>query len=191
VFSARRNRVPPAERDVDISFCGTLHSNRARRLAQLLKVARRERLKLSLLLYFHSRWLLLIKSLFHSSNARFLTRVATAGFSKRQIFELFTRSKFVFDLPHPGQRGLTTRTFERGGGQMKRVLLTGATGFVGRPLCAILSEAGYEVRAATRTANISVPGAAQNERMPGRIHRRISRDRRTLMERPNGWQRGQ
>jgi hypothetical protein len=112
VFSARHNRLPQGERDVDIAFCGTLHSNRARRLSELLKVARRDGLKLSLLLYFHSRWLLLIKSFVHFSNARFLRRVSSAGFSKQQIFELFTRSKFVFDLPHPGQRGLTARTFE-------------------------------------------------------------------------------
>ena len=44
---------------------------------------------------------------------------------------------------------------------MKRVLLTGATGFVGRSLCAILAQAGYEVRAVTRTAGTAVSGAAQ------------------------------
>jgi nucleoside-diphosphate-sugar epimerase len=45
---------------------------------------------------------------------------------------------------------------------LKRVLLTGATGFVGRSLCPILARAGYDVRAATRTADISVQGAAQH-----------------------------
>jgi hypothetical protein len=113
VFSALHNQLPQkVHRNVDISFCGTLHSNRARRLSQLIKVARRDRLNLSLLLYFHSRWLLLMKSVVHFSNARFLRRVSTTGFSKQQIFEVFTRSKFVFDLPHPGQLGLTARTFE-------------------------------------------------------------------------------
>jgi nucleoside-diphosphate-sugar epimerase len=34
---------------------------------------------------------------------------------------------------------------------MKRVLVTGATGFVGRQLCELLSERGYRVRAALRT----------------------------------------
>jgi hypothetical protein len=113
VFSARHNpAAPPADGQVDIAFCGTLHSNRARRLGELLRVAHRDGLKVSLLLYFYSRWLLLIKSLVRYSHARFLGCVSTVGFSKQQIFELFTRSKFVFDLPHPDQVGLTARTFE-------------------------------------------------------------------------------
>ena len=45
---------------------------------------------------------------------------------------------------------------------MKRVLLTGASGFVGRSLCATLAQSGYEVRAALRTAGVTVPGAAQH-----------------------------
>jgi nucleoside-diphosphate-sugar epimerase len=39
---------------------------------------------------------------------------------------------------------------------MIRVLVTGATGFVGRPLCELLAESGYTVRAALRSAR-SVP----------------------------------
>lgn len=45
---------------------------------------------------------------------------------------------------------------------MKRVLLTGASGFVGRPLAAILAQAGHEIRAVTRKAGTIVPGAAQH-----------------------------
>lgn len=44
---------------------------------------------------------------------------------------------------------------------MKRVLLTGANGFVGRSLCAALGQSGYEVRAAVRTADAAVAGAVQ------------------------------
>ncbi len=113
VFSARCNAPAKAiTRSVDVSFCGTLHSNRARRIRELLKVAARAKLKVALLLYFHSRVLLAVKSLVHFSNARFVNNVSTSGFSKQQIFELFVSSKFVLDLPHPGQIGLTARTFE-------------------------------------------------------------------------------
>jgi nucleoside-diphosphate-sugar epimerase len=42
------------------------------------------------------------------------------------------------------------------------VLLTGASGFVGRSLCATLEQAGYEVRAAMRTAGVTVPGVAEH-----------------------------
>ena len=100
------------DRPIDVAFCGTLHSNRARRIAELLTFAKHRNLQVSLLLYFHSRWLLLVKSFVRFSNAQFARSISTKGFSKRQIFELFSRSKFVFDLPHPGQVGLTARTFE-------------------------------------------------------------------------------
>jgi hypothetical protein len=113
VFSARQNHLAQnADRPVDISFCGTLHSNRAQRLSELLAEGGRGGLKLTLQLYFHSRWLLLIKGFARVSNLRFVRSVSIVGFSKQQIFELFARSKFVFDLPHPGQLGLTARTFE-------------------------------------------------------------------------------
>jgi nucleoside-diphosphate-sugar epimerase len=44
---------------------------------------------------------------------------------------------------------------------LKRVLVTGATGFVGHTLCQVLAKAGYEIRAATRTPGAVVAGAAE------------------------------
>lgn len=41
---------------------------------------------------------------------------------------------------------------------MKRVLVTGATGFVGRPACELLSNLGFEVHGVSRNAGIDVPG---------------------------------
>lgn len=113
VFCAKRQ--PPratSDRPVDISFCGTLHSNRAQRLGELMDFAASRRLNVSLLLYFHSRWLLAIKCLLQWSNARFFGITSAKGFSKQQIFELLAASKYVLDLPHPAQAGLTARTFE-------------------------------------------------------------------------------
>jgi hypothetical protein len=111
-FSTVGQESATRDRPVDLAFCGTLHSNRATRISQLLNFCRRRHLRIELMLYFHSRWLLALKSLRHLSNARFVRTVSTTGFPKREIFELFSRSKFVLDLPHPGQIGLTARTFE-------------------------------------------------------------------------------
>lgn len=44
---------------------------------------------------------------------------------------------------------------------MPRVLITGATGLVGRALCAHLSQAGYTVRAALRSGGAPPPGATE------------------------------
>jgi UDP-glucose 4-epimerase len=44
---------------------------------------------------------------------------------------------------------------------MKRILLTGATGFVGRQLCAQLAAAPYVLRAALRSAGAAPAGAAE------------------------------
>lgn len=113
VFSSRHNGFPASnEPRLDVSFCGTLHSNRAKRIAELIDFASAKPLHLGLLLYFHSRGLLLIKSLVRISNVRFLRSVSTKGFSKQEIYALFSQSRYVFDIPHPGQVGLTARTFE-------------------------------------------------------------------------------
>ena len=45
---------------------------------------------------------------------------------------------------------------------MTKVLVTGATGFVGRPLCETLVQSGYAVRAAVRTDRPVVPPAAEH-----------------------------
>jgi len=44
---------------------------------------------------------------------------------------------------------------------MTRVLVTGATGFVGQTLCELLTESGYTVRAALRTARPVPPSIAE------------------------------
>lgn len=96
----------------DFSFCGTLHSNRAKIISDLEKFCQRKNLELSLLLYFHAKWMFLLKCFLVPSNFNFLIKVSSNSFSKERIAELFQKSRFVLDLHHPDQSGLTARTFE-------------------------------------------------------------------------------
>lgn len=96
----------------DICFCGTLHSNRAKKLSELERYCQRKNLKLSLLLYFHAKWMFLIKCLWAPSNFSFANKISSNSYSKEEIAESFRKSRFVFDLHHPNQTGLTARTFE-------------------------------------------------------------------------------
>jgi len=107
-----QNKNPTLTRDIDISFCGTLHSDRAYHLHRLKKAAEKEGLNLVLMNFFHSKILLAIKCFRNFSNAYFLKTVSTDGFSKERVAESMFRSKFVFDMQHAGQGGLTARTFE-------------------------------------------------------------------------------
>lgn len=113
VFSAKQqNTSLTIDKVIDISFCGTLHSNRPKKLTELVHLAKNKSIKLSLMLFFHSRLLVALKSFKQIDNARFIRKISVTGFSKQRIFNLFTQSKYVLDLPHPGQVGLTARTFE-------------------------------------------------------------------------------
>jgi hypothetical protein len=100
------------EPDIDIGFCGTVHSSRARILAQLRDVGRPRNLRLGLMLYYHSRMLFYSKGLIDRNVWGLAREVSSTPYSKADIAALFRRSRFVLDVQHPGQTGMTARTFE-------------------------------------------------------------------------------
>lgn len=113
VFSARvQGQAVDFPRMIDVSFCGTLHSDRARHVAALARFAKMHGLQARFMLYFHSRWLLALKGLVNPSNFLFLWTISTKGYAKKDIFHLLASSRYVFDVQHAGQMGLTARTFE-------------------------------------------------------------------------------
>jgi hypothetical protein len=101
-----------SKRNIDVSFCGTLHSDRARHLKKLKDYSYSHNISLKLMCFYHSKILYCIKSLFSFSSLSFLFDLSTAGFSKADVSESMKRSRFVFDMQHSGQGGLTARTFE-------------------------------------------------------------------------------
>lgn len=94
-----------------IGFNGTMHSHRARQLALLERVLG-DSYRVEKMLYYHSKILYFIKSLFRPSSWRYASDISTKAYPKETIADLYKRSEYVVDIHHPGQSGLTSRTFE-------------------------------------------------------------------------------
>ena len=109
LFDTGRN---DAGDEFDIGFCGTVHSARVGAIARLLSAEWAKRLRLGLMLYYHSPLLFLMKSVAQPAALRLLPRVSGKSFPKAEVARLFASSRYVLDIPHPGQTGLTARTFE-------------------------------------------------------------------------------
>jgi len=118
VFERAAQEAGGREPEFDISFCGTVHSSRVAIVAKLLEARRRGRARIGLLLYYHSRALLYAKGLVQPDVWRIARAVSFRSFAKPVVASIFARSRLVLDVPHPGQTGMTARTFE--------VLLAGA-----------------------------------------------------------------
>jgi hypothetical protein len=98
--------------EYDISFCGTVHSSRTAIVARLIEAARNRAARVGLMLYYHSRALLYAKGIVQSAVWRIAPAVSFQSFAKTDIARMFAASRMVLDVPHPGQTGLTARTFE-------------------------------------------------------------------------------
>ncbi len=94
-----------------VAFNGTMHSHRARQLALLERILG-SGVRVEKLLYYHSKVLYFIKSIFIPSSWHYASSISTTAYSKETIADLYMRSEYVVDIHHPGQSGLTSRTFE-------------------------------------------------------------------------------
>ncbi len=98
--------------EYDLSFCGTLHSSRPIQINKLIRFMRNNEIKGKFLLYYHSRFLLLIQLLFNNFSFNLFNKTKFKSYSKNEIAELFFCSNVVIDISHFRQSGLTSRTFE-------------------------------------------------------------------------------
>lgn len=110
VFSIAMSTVEV--RNDELVFLGTLHSHRAIHLSTLESAVKQSGLKIRKLLYYHSRLLYGIKCLVHPRAFKYLQFVQVRGFDKQEIAAAYFCSRGVLDIHHPGQAGLTSRTFE-------------------------------------------------------------------------------
>lgn len=99
-------------RNETLIFLGTLHSHRAETLSTIEDLVRNSSFKIDKLLYYHSRILYFIKCIAIPSTLKYIKDIRTKGYSKHEIALAYTQCSGVLDIHHPGQTGLTSRTFE-------------------------------------------------------------------------------
>lgn len=99
-------------RIIDIYFCGTLHSSRSKIIYDISKYACIRGIKYISYNYYHSKILFFLKSIFNLSGLYLLPTIKDHPISKNDIYANMLNSKFVLDMQHSAQKGLTARTFE-------------------------------------------------------------------------------
>jgi hypothetical protein len=97
------------KRPYDISFVGTLHSNRYGTIKNLFG-----RFNTTFLFYYlPAKWLFAFDKLTKKSHKKIKwSEISFDKLSKQQVADIFMQSKSVLDIQRFGQTGLTMRTFE-------------------------------------------------------------------------------
>ena len=107
----------------DVSFIGTVHSDRAKILLDVKKYCDEHHLKYYFYLYIPGKTMLLFRKLFTKGLREWESKyVHTEPIPKSRIDEISSRTKCIIDINHPYQTGLTMRTIEMVG--LKRKLMT-------------------------------------------------------------------
>jgi hypothetical protein len=107
----------------DVTFIGTVHSDRYKIIKQLEEQLKHHNLKTFSYFYSPSKILFLLQKLFKKDFRTIRwSDVSFQSLSKKDVVEIIKQSKAVVDIQHPLQSGLTMRTMEILGA--KRKLLT-------------------------------------------------------------------
>mgnify|MGYP003668613865 CR=1 FL=1 len=106
------NVLPTEQRSLDLYFCGTMHSSRPALIHDIEEIAKRRGWSIKLSLFFHSRLLYAIKNLTNRKAMRMYSQIVDTSFPHAQTLADSQAARVVIDINHPGQVGLTMRTFE-------------------------------------------------------------------------------
>jgi hypothetical protein len=97
---------------VDIAFVGTLHSNRIKLIKSIKEFCESHGLVFEFIGYYYSLLLFLFKFLASGVYFFIFKKVTFRKLLKSDIGALYQQSKFVLDIHHHEQAGLTSRSFE-------------------------------------------------------------------------------
>jgi hypothetical protein len=124
--------TPQGARNTALMYCATLHSRRPHLVLEMMRRCQAGNLSARFMLFYHARWLWLLRYGWNPSLWPLIPLISTKPFSRDAIAQAMEDSRIVLDIHHHGQDGLTMRFFETlAGGAI--VLTTNAKGLVGLP----------------------------------------------------------
>lgn len=112
----------PFQSKYNLLFLGTAHSDRYKISSILVDYCNQNGLTSFCYYYMHGRLVYLYKKIFDHSFKEFdYKRLSFKSLTTQQILELYKDSDVILDINHPGQKGLTMRTFESIGAGKKMI----------------------------------------------------------------------
>ncbi|WP_022932591.1 hypothetical protein [Treponema bryantii] len=117
--------LAPEKKEFDFTFIGTAHSDRAKILNKLRVEFNLKNLKYYYYVYVPGKLMLFLRTItdFNFRRLRKFGLVHTESLTKEKITSIVGNSKYIIDINHPKQRGLTMRTIEMLGAH-KKILTT-------------------------------------------------------------------
>lgn len=117
------NKDDTTEFKYDFAFIGTIHSDRARILNKIRGICKQKDLKFYYYLYVPSKFLLMIRRVISKDVRQLHEYIHIQSIDKREVSTILSKTKYIIDINHPKQVGLTMRTIEMLG-LKKRILTT-------------------------------------------------------------------
>ncbi len=106
----------------DLAFIGTAHSDRYLIAEMVKNWCIQRKLRMFTFYYSPSKILFRTKKLIDKSFKNFdYNKISFDSLSHKKIIDIYRHSKVILDINHPGQRGLTMRTFEALGAGKKLI----------------------------------------------------------------------
>jgi hypothetical protein len=106
----------------DLLFLGTAHSDRYKISSKIVAWCNAQNLTNFCYYFMHGRFVYFYKKMFDKSFKEFdFKKLSFKSLTTNEILELYRQSRVVLDINHPGQKGLTMRTFETIGAGKKMI----------------------------------------------------------------------
>ncbi|MBW8362842.1 MAG: hypothetical protein K0M56_11740 [Kaistella sp.] len=106
----------------DLLFLGTAHTDRYLISNKVKEWCVKNGLKNFCYYYMHSKTVYYYQKIFDSSFKNFdVNQLSFTSLTTEEIIDLYKESKVILDINHPGQKGLTMRTFEALGAGKKLI----------------------------------------------------------------------